>query len=82
VIWREGDGDTEIPESDYVLVIGKENILFTKESLKRMVNSITSKVGVVIPETFFQFKLDAMPTIYTLCDKEKKLDLSIFSRAD
>ena len=45
IIWNEQNSDFIIPDSDYVLVLGKENVSFTSETLKRMCNTLNVSIG-------------------------------------
>ena len=66
LIWNEQNSDFAIPDSDYVLVLGKENVSFSSKTLKRMYNSISVSIGIVLPDRLSSFKLSHTTPIYSI----------------
>jgi len=66
IIWNEQNSDFIIPDSDYVLVLGKENVSFTSETLKRMCNALNVSTGVVLQDSISSFKLTHTTPIYSV----------------
>ncbi|GJM15327.1 MAG: hypothetical protein DHS20C13_06540 [Thermodesulfobacteriota bacterium] len=66
LIWNEQNSDIAIPDSDYVLVLGKENIFFSSETLRHMCNSLSPNTGVVLPDSLSSFKLSHTTPIYSV----------------
>jgi len=66
IFWNENNSDLTLPSCDYVLVLGKENVSFSSETLKRMSNSLNVDTGVVLPNRLSSFKLSHKTHIYSI----------------
>lgn len=66
IAWREGSGEPLLPAADYVLVLGKENLFFTAETLIHMTNALNTRVSAVLPNSISKFKVTGESPIYTI----------------
>lgn len=66
IIWNEDVKELHLPDCDYVLVLGKENVSFSSETFKRMVNALSIGSGVALPDRLASFKLTHRTPIYSI----------------
>src|SRR3990167_1543458 len=78
LVWREGIGEPLLPVTDYVLVLSKENLFFTAETLTRMANALNTRVYAVIPNTIAKYKVTGKSPLYSIRGYEL-LEESIFN---
>lgn len=80
ITWQVGDPIPQIPNTDMVLIFGKENIFLSAESLNRMSSIISDSIDIVIPQLLSSFKTAQSSNIYTLKDFER-VEKKIFNKS-